>query len=340
MNPGLLQREICSQPEVLERFRRLEGAGTFALGTELAALRPAGVLIAARGSSDHAAVYAKYALGVRLGLPVALAAPSLFTVYDALPDLRGWVVLAISQSGASPDVVAVIERARSAGCTTVALTDLAGSDLAGAAERVVSLRVGGEHSVAATGSFTASLYALAHLVAGWDASSSADRELEAVPERLSRTLGAEAQARAVAERVAASDRCVVLGRGYGFPAALEISLKLKEVAALFAEPFSAADYRHGPIALAGAGTRALVIDVEGPARRDVRALLADLDARGVECLRLGDDSQAAVPFPAGPEWLAPIPAVIAGQLVALHAAKARGLDPDQPQGITKITRTF
>jgi glucosamine--fructose-6-phosphate aminotransferase (isomerizing) len=338
MSESELAREIFAQPEALERFRVQEGARVRALGASLAARRPTGVMIAARGSSDHAAVYAKYLLGARAGVAVALAAPSLFTIYQRVPRLTGWVVLAISQSGASPDVVRVIEAAREQGCATVALTDRADSPLAAAAEYVVGLHLGGERAVAATGSFTTTLYALGHLVAGWRGED--EPALALVPELAARALAVQPAARALASTLSKHAHCAVIGRGYGFPVALEWALKLKELAGVFAEPFSAADYRHGPIALASAGAPAFTIELAGPARADVRRLGHELLERGARLVRASDEKGADLCMPVADEWLAPIPAAIVGQLVAYWLARARGRDPDRPAGLSKVTRTL
>lgn len=323
---------------MLARLRESQGERLIGLGARLAAQRPRGMLIAARGSSDHAAVYAQYLLGMRAGLPVALAAPSLFTVYDAAPRLEGWVVLAISQSGASPDVVSVVAEARRQGVLSVALTDTPDSDLARTAEHVVPLCVGGERSVAASGTFTASLFALAHLAAGWSGED-ASGDLAEVPERARATLDASAHCAEVALGLADAGLAYVIGRGFGYPVALEWALKLKEVAGLAAEPYSAADYRHGPIAIATEGVPALLIDAAGPAREDLAALDRQLRARGARVLRASDDGAGDLCFPRGPEWLAPIPAAILGQRLALELALARGRDPDRPLGLRKVTRT-
>lgn len=336
---AVLRREILRQPELLDQFRTREGPRVRALGRSLASRNLRGVLIAARGSSDHAAVYAKYLFGARLRVPVALAAPSLVTRYGALPRVEGWLVIGISQSGASPDIVAVLEEARTQGCVAVAITDHPDSPLARAANEVVELRVGGERSIAATVTFTATLQALAYLAFGWS-ESGADTDLETVPERVRQALEVEPQAAELAARLAALPACVVLGRGFGFPVALEWALKLKEVASFWAEPYSAADYRHGPITLASSGLAALIVDPHGPGRSDLEDLRQELTRRGVWTVRAADDRFADLTFPASPEWLAPIPATVPGQLLALHLAWARDRDPDHPEGITKVTRTL
>ena len=333
-----LAREIFAQPEALARFRAREGARTIDLGAQLGARRPAGLLIAARGSSDHAAVYAKYAFGARLGVPVALAAPSLITLYERAPRFDRWIALGVSQSGASPDVVRVIAEAREQGSATLAITDRPDSPLARAAEHVVLLGLGGERAVAATGSFTTTLFALAHLVSGWNGEE--DPALAAVPELALAALSAHPAARALAESCAPHPVCAVVGRGFGYPVALEWALKLKELAGVFAEPFSAADYRHGPIALATSGAPVFAIEIPGPAAADVRRLGDELRERGARVVRVAQDPDADLCLPEAPEWLAPIPLAIAGQLLAFWLARARGRDPDHPPGIRKVTRTL
>lgn len=342
---SVLAAEIAAQPEALRRFRELEGTRAVELGARLARGSPAGMLVAARGSSDHAAVYAKYLFGQRVGLPVALAAPSLVTAYRARLALDGWVVAGISQSGASPDVVAVVSAARAAGRPTVAITDREDSDLARAAEHVVPLRLGGEISVAATGSFTTTLFALAHIAAGWGGAAGrsnahAEVELDAVASAAAGALAAAEAARAAAAALADAPLVEVIGRGYGYPIALELALKLKEMAGVPAQPYSAADYRHGPIALASAAVSAVLLDQDGPTRADLCALREELLRRGVRTLVVGDGANADVPIPAGPDWLAPVPLAIAGQLLAFQLARRRGSDPDRPAGIQKVTRTF
>jgi glucosamine--fructose-6-phosphate aminotransferase (isomerizing) len=341
LGESVLRREILAQPEDLERFRVQEGSRVLRLAQDIRAHPPRGVLIAARGSSDHAAVYAKYLLGLRLRMPVALAAPSLVTRYGGLPDVSDWLVLGISQSGVSPDIVSVLDAARGQGCRTVALTNQPDSPLARVASEIVELRVREERSVAATTTFTATLYALATLASAWAGNPENDRsELDTLPARVQQTLEGEPKASELASRLSALPGCVVLGRGFGFPVALEWALKLKEVAAFWAEPYSSADYRHGPIALASRELAALCIEFEGPIRSDLDALRQDLIGREMRVVRAADDPAADLPFAAGPEWLAPIPAAIPGQLLALHLARARNRDPDRPEGITKITRTF
>jgi glucosamine--fructose-6-phosphate aminotransferase (isomerizing) len=304
------------------------------------------VVIAARGTSDHAAVYAQYVLGARNGLTVALAAPSLVTLYGASPRYGNALVIGLSQSGRSPDVVGVVAAARAQGALTVAITNEPASPLAVAAEHCMDLAAGQERSVAATKTYTAELLAVAILSAALD-DAGARRDLAAVPEALGRSLEAEADARRIAADQAGLDRAVVLGRGFGYATAREWSLKLKEVAQLWADPYSAADFAHGPVALLAPGSAVFASVASGPARDalldPVRALVRDV---GADVLVLSDDAEAravgrwGLAVPAGvAEWLGPIAATVPAQLHAMHLAIARGLDPERPRGLNKVTET-
>ena len=196
---------------------------------------------------------------------------------------------------------------------------------------MIALGLGGERAVAATGSFTTTLFALAHLASGW--AGEEDPALARVPQAAARALEADAAARELADALAPHPAIAVVGRGFGFPVALEWALKLKELAGVFAEPFSAADYRHGPIALAANGRAGLRARARpAPAAADVRRLGQDLRARGAKLVRASDELDADLCCPSRREWLAPIPAAIAGQLLAFWLARARGRDPDRPGG--------
>ncbi len=303
------------------------------------------VLIAARGTSDHAAIYAQYVLGARNGLPVALAAPSLTSVYGRSPRVPNALVIGISQSGRSPDVVAVLEDARRQGAVTVALTNDPASELAGVAAHVIELGAGPEHAVAATKTYVAEVALLAMLsaaISGDDASSAA---IGALPGLMRTALEVEDVVVALAGEWAAEDRCAILARGFQYATAREWALKLKELAYVLADPYSGADFEHGPIALVEAGFPVLAVATAGPLLADMRALLARLSAARARLLVLSDDAALrslgdGIPVPAGaPEWLAPIVTILPAQLFAYHLARARGLDTEAPRTISKITLT-
>jgi glucosamine--fructose-6-phosphate aminotransferase (isomerizing) len=303
------------------------------------------VVIAARGTSDHAAIYAQYVLGARNGLPVALAAPSLTSVYSHSPRVPNALVIGISQSGRSPDVVAVLEDARRQGAVTVALTNDPSSELAGVAARVIELGAGPEHAVAATKTYVAEVALLAMLSAAISGDEASTSELRALPVAMRAALEAEDAIAAIAERWAAEDRCAVLARGFQYATAREWALKLKELAYVLADPYSGADFEHGPIALVEVGFPVLAVATAGPLLADMHRLLARLGAARARLLVLSDDPALrslgdGIAVPAGvPEWLSPIVTILPAQLFAYHLARARGLDTEAPRTISKITLT-
>jgi glucosamine--fructose-6-phosphate aminotransferase (isomerizing) len=341
---SILEQEIGSQPEVVARLLDSELA---AIRRMLAQLPPFEyVLIAARGSSDHAALYAKYVWAALEGHTVALAAPSLFTLYERPPRLAGALVIGISQSGQSPDIVAVLEEARRQGRPTIAITNDGSSPLAAAAEHVIELHAGAERSVAATKTYTAQLAVIASMAAWWSGDDSRVAEVMQSPGHLAATLALGTSLAQDAQRLHAIRGLVVVGRGYNYATAFEVALKVKELTYVLAVPYSAADFRHGPIATVERGEPVLLVMPQGQTFADMRDLAVDLRERGAELLVISDAHEALalanVPLalPAGiPEWLSPLCAVVPGQQLALQLAVARGIDPERPRGLRKVTRT-
>lgn len=334
----ILRGEIAEQPEVVARLLARGGPRVAAFVRTLGRRPPRFVVIAARGTSDNAARYAQYAFGITAGLPVALAAPSLVTLYGARLRLRDALVIGISQSGRSPDIVETVAFARRAGAATLAIVNDAASPLARAASEALPLEAGAERSVAATKTYTAQLTAVALLAAALGRDGTSLAALDRVPAAISRVLARGVRAE-VAASTLAGPRAVVLSRGVNLATAFEVSLKLKELARLLAEPYSAADFLHGPIAMAGRDLPVLVVSPPGgAAARDLAALAARLARRGSPVVTIGPRG-GAVPLPAVPELLSPIVAVVPGQLLALGAALARGLDPERPLGLQKVTET-
>ena len=344
--PSRLETELAEQPAALARLLDREGAAAVALGRRLAAGDPRLVLIAARGTSDNAARYAQYLLGAHNRLPVALAAPSLSSIYRRPPRLDGAVVLGISQSGASPDIVAVLEDARAQGQPTVAVTNTPDSPLGRAADAVLALHAGEERAVAATKTYVNSLAALALLSAGLQGDRDGVAALRGVPDALAATLElAAAPARAAAAALADASACAVVGRGFNHATAFEVALKATELSGTMAVPFSGADLLHGPIGAVGPGFPVVLVAPSGATRPSLAEAGRALRARGARLLALADDpdelgADAALPLPPGlPEWLSPLVAVVPGQLLAVELARARGLDPDRPAGLRKVTLT-
>jgi glucosamine--fructose-6-phosphate aminotransferase (isomerizing) len=304
-------------------------------------------VIAARGSSDNAARYAQYVFGAFNRLTVTLATPSLFTRYLAPPRMDGALVVGISQSGASPDLVAVVEEGRRQGCPTLAVTNVAGSPLTAVADHTILLRAGQERSIAATKTYTGQLMALAMLSAALGDDDERRRQLKAVPAHVAQAASTDESAvAAAAAALKDAGHGVVIGRGFNYATAFEISLKAKELAYVAVEPYSAADFQHGPIALIESGFAAIVINMAGAVSTEVEQLLREMAARGARPVVISNiDSSlelgaAALRLPADvPEWLSPIAAVVPGQLLAFHLSRQRGFDPDQPRGLSKVTLT-
>lgn len=337
--------EIAQGPSVAERLLVTAAPAVEAVARAVRSRDIRLVLIAARGTSDHAAVYAQYVLGGRNGLPVALAAPSLTSLYGTPPRLGSALVIGISQSGRSPDVVAVLADARRQGALTLAVTNDAGSDLARAAEHVVDLAAGPELGVAATKTYVASVLVIAMLSAALRGDPDDTRALHGLPAALAAAIDQQALVADLAASRAADDRCAVLGRGYHYATAREWALKVKELGYVLADPYSAADFQHGPIALVEPDFPVLAVATAGPALAEMRALLSRLHDARARLLVLSDDAATlamgdGVPLvPGTAEWLSPIVAIVPGQLYAVHVAMARGLDPERPRNLSKVTLT-
>jgi glucosamine--fructose-6-phosphate aminotransferase (isomerizing) len=321
--------EIAEQPAVLERL--LGDPAVRDAAVRLRAARPRFALFAARGTSDHAALYAKYLAEVALGLPAGLVSPSSMTVYDARPDLSGSVFVAVSQSGTSPDLVDSTAAARGLGALTVAVTNAPGSALAEVADLHVDVQAGDERAVAATKSYTAELLALRLLL------GPADDRLAALPEAAARVLADDAHLR-VADRLAGTARLVTTGRGFSHPTAREAALKLMETSYLAAFAFSAADLLHGPLALLAPDVPVLAVVSPGAGGDSTRSTLARVRETGAPVLVVGPGGDLPVEA-AVPEDAMPVLEILPLQRLAWRLAVDAGLDPDRPRGLAKVTRT-
>lgn len=339
--------EILEQPHVLERLLRAERGDIARLASELRRHDVRYVVIAARGTSDNAARYAQYLWGIRNRILVALAAPSLFGPYGSPPSLDQAFVVAISQSGQSPDVVAVLAEARKHGRPTLAITNDPSSPVAAESDNVLALRAGPEHAVAATKTYTAELFAVAMLSAALADDSAMRSELDRVPDLANEMLGQSPDIADIAASYRDVDRAAVLARGLNLCTAFEWALKLQEICGVLAQPFSTADFEHGPIAVMEPGFPVFAILPPGPLLGDMRALTERLmDERKVRLLLVAGHEEAIghdeprISLPANvPEWISPIPAIIGAQVFSHRLATARGLDPDAPRELRKVTRT-
>jgi glutamine---fructose-6-phosphate transaminase (isomerizing) len=338
--PNVVSSEIGEQPDVVARLLERQRPAIDALAAEMRRRRPRYAVLAARGSSDNAARYAQHVLGRVLRLPVALATPSLHTLYDAPPQYADALVVGISQSGASPDVVSVVAEGARQGAMTAAITNDPSSPLAAEAAHVIDLGAGEERSVAATKTYTASLAAIAALAANGDRVRTA--EVERLPAALAAQLARSGDASAAVDAGAQWARLTVVGRGAHYATAFEAALKVRELAGIVAEAYSPADLRHGPIATIGPGQPLLAIAPDGPTLASMRELVATARERGAHVAAIGHDPALGDPFLALvdiPEWLGPVVAIVPAQLLAVGLAERRGVEVDTPFGLSKITLT-
>jgi glutamine---fructose-6-phosphate transaminase (isomerizing) len=346
--------EIAEQPEALRRTfdALLPQVGELeALGRETRQ-----VLFIARGSSDNAAVYGQYLCSVHAGRLASLAAPSVATVYRADLDLRGVLAVAVSQSGATEEIVTTLQWARHCGARTVAVTNVAGSPLTEAADVALITQAGRELAVPATKTYTTQLAALAVLALSIgrgggvkpprDAAGAGVGALLGVPDAVEAMLDVAPAAEALAERLTGADTLVVSGRGFAYSTALELSLKLKETCYVTAVGLSYADLVHGPIAILDPDTPALLVAAAGgPMLPEMTGLARRIADTGANVYGIGGDHDFAavcrstLPGPSLPEHLAPFALVVPGQLLVEALARAKGLDPDAPRGLDKVTQT-
>jgi glutamine---fructose-6-phosphate transaminase (isomerizing) len=339
MNGAWMAAEMREQPA---RLRELIGRFD-TITDQVRGLAPdplQGVTIVARGSSDNAAVYGRYLLEAATGRPVSLAAPSLHTLYDVEVDYSGQLAIAVSQSGATPEIVRTLEALQEGGARGLAITNEAQSPLALAAHEAVALELGAERAVPATKTVTGQLVALALVASALGQAPFSRVELDLIPGAVGAVLDDPEPVAVAAGELAGASQLVVVARGYLYAAALETALKIKETCSLFADGYSAADLRHGPIAAVTRGLPVAALCVPGPALSDVESLVDELRERLANVLVVGSIADADVPLPADvPEPLAPIAAVVRGQQLAYELAVALGFDPDSPEGLTKVTQT-
>jgi len=338
--PGkTMEAEMAEQPGCLarlaERAGEISGQVRALVGGPLA-----GTVLVARGSSDHAAKCGAYFLEMATGRPVASTSPSLFTIYRSPTNFEGYLLVAVSQSGQTPEIVEVVAQARHAGARAIAITNDARSPLALAADMVVDLGAGRERAVPATKTVTAQILAFALVAQSLGDIGLSGRAKLDLPGQVTGLLGDTGPVAELAEQLSAADRLVTVARGLLYGAACEVALKVEETTARLAAAFSAADLRHGPIAIAGHGLPVVALAHPGLAGADVVDVVADLRARGADTHLVGPLEGAQFGWPASaPEVLAPVLAVVRGQQLALALSRRLGLDPDTPKGLTKVTMT-
>jgi glutamine---fructose-6-phosphate transaminase (isomerizing) len=339
--------EIREQPGIVRNIIETQLSRVEALRDAIVERDIRFAYIAARGTSDNVAHYAKYVFEIEHGIPIALAAPSVFTIYEAIPHLdKHAFVLGISQSGSGPDVIAVIERARQTGALTAAITNSEGSALADAAEFCLVTPAGEEQSIAATKTYTSALAMIALLSTALSHDQTRLDQLRRAADVMERTLHLDDAIHHLVSRYKLMTDCVVIGRGYNHCTALEIALKLTETCYVGAKAFSAADFLHGPVAQVHEGFPVLLIAPDGKAYQPMYELFGALKNRHPDVIAFahnaeflcGTETAIRVPGPV-PEWLSPLVYAVAGQLFAHWLSVAGDHDPDRPRGLSKVTKT-
>lgn len=340
---SLMLDEIFEQPLVLENTLAGEREKYKKLGGFLQQKDIDLVVIAARGSSDNAALFGRYLIEVTCGLPVSLAAPSVYTLYDAHLDLSRSLVVGVSQSGEGVDINLVLESAKKAGATTLGITNEAASSMAGIVDETMLIHAGRERSVAATKTYTGQMlhfYMLAEALGGRQLNT------ERIPEYTSRSLALKDKVAALVDRYVFVENCVVVGRGMNYGNSYELALKLMETCYVVAERFSSADFFHGPLAIVERRFPVVMFAPRGVTQKSSLELLHRLRELGADCLSITNDDEidalspnSIMISPEIDEFLSPIPFIVPAQLFAALLSEAKGLDPDAPRSLSKVTKT-
>ena len=342
-----LHTEILEQSKTLGQLVQSNRSNAEKIAETILARDCKYVFLAARGTSDNAGRYANYLWGAHNRLPMALSTPSLFTFDHQPPLLNGALVVGVSQSGKSPDIVSVLAEGKKQGCLTLAVTNAPDSPLAATADLVMDIQAGVEKAVAATKTYTGELTALAMISAAlskdesnWQALGNLSHWIEAVLEQ-------DEKIGRMAERFRYMQQCVVLGRGYNYSTAFEWALKLKELTYIVADPYSSADFQHGPIAMVESGFPLLSVLPSGMVFDTMLEMITKLrNSQNAELVVISDDeralklAQSPIQLPKGiPEWLSPIVSIVAAQLFACHLTMVKGYNTEAPRTITKVTET-
>jgi glucosamine--fructose-6-phosphate aminotransferase (isomerizing) len=341
---SLMLQEIADQPAVLERTIKAESDKILRLGPFLRQRDVNLIVLIARGSSDNASLFGRYLLEVTTGIPVSLSAPSVVTLYNAKLNLSRALVVGVSQSGEGTDINAVLQSAKDSGAFTLAITNEADSTMAKIADETLLIHAGREKSVAATKTYTGQMlhfYLLASILG--------DRtiDFERIPDYTQQALSLAGQVETLVERYVFMDNCVVVGRGMNYGNSYELALKLMETCYVVAERFSSADFFHGPLAIVERRFPVIMFAPSGVTKKSNLDLLTSLHGLHADCLPITNDaeigsmSRKSLILPADiDEFLTPIPFIIPGQLFAAYLSAAKGLDPDAPRSLSKVTKTI
>ena len=342
-----LREEIFEQPGVISKLFNTNWDHVAGIAQEIRRRSVHWIFLAARGSSDNAGLYAKYLFGIHNQIPIGLAAPSIFSYYHSKVNLEHALVIGISQSGKSPDIAGVLEAGGKQGVPTLAITNSLDSPLAKHAGFVIDILAGEEKSIAATKTYTAQLVAIAMLSTALAKDDARKDDLQKIPAYIEQVLAVEKKIKEAAEIFSSMKQCVVLTRGFNYATAYEWALKLKELAYLIAEPYSSADFLHGPIAIVEQGFPVLVVMPKGEVFPEMLELVKRLKQENRVTLLVVSNHAEALSIGAAnislpgdmPEWISPIVSVVAAQLFSYWITKFKGLDPENPRGLTKVTET-
>lgn len=339
-------QEIMEQPKVIENGLSLNQKSIDAIVARLGEKKVDNVIIAARGTSDHAGIYGKYIIEIKKGIPVSLAAPSVFTIYEKNVNMANSLVIAISQSGRAADALEVIKSARKQGAPTVAITNFEDSPLANEAEFHLFCAAGLEKSVAATKTFMAQIHLLAQLVAAWSGDEGFKKELDELPALLVKTLDSSEQIKNIVNRYRFMNECFVLARGTNYAIALEASLKIQETCYVRAKGYAISDFHHGPFAMIGEHMPVIVYAPKGESLKDSKEMLQKLRNAGADILVVSNDSETlamgdcSIQIPdTASDFITPFINVMVAQIFACNLSVSRGLNPDAPRGLSKVTYT-
>jgi glucosamine--fructose-6-phosphate aminotransferase (isomerizing) len=337
--------EIDEQPAAIERTIKRESKKIERFAATMNVKRPRLIVLVARGSSDNAALFGRYLLELTTGIPVSLAAPAVHTLYKAKLDLKDALVVGISQSGEGADINLTLENARRCGATTLGITNSADSSMAALCDETFLIHAGRERSVAATKTYTGQLL-IFYLLARALGDNATKMEIERLPELAAASLKLRDEVREMVERYAFMEQCVVVGRGLNYANAYEFAIKLMETCYVVAERFSGADFQHGPIAMVDSGFPVFFFAPPGPTLKGMVELIERLNALGAETVAISSEraaikaAQRSIVLPDRiDDILSPIPYIIPAQMFAAMLAATKGLSPDQPRSLSKVTRT-
>ena len=338
--------EILEQPVALERCYKKNSSVIREIIQAIKSRNVTQVVLAARGTSDHAAVYGKYVIELLLGIPVSLAASSIFTIYQGNMNFSNCLVIGVSQSGKAADVLEVLRNARKSGAVTVGITNNAESEIALESEFFLNCEAGVEKSVAATKSFGTQIFLLANLAAEWAENKDMQKEIYQIPERLSQAFEVSDAIECKVERYRFMNECFVLARGINYAISLEAALKIQETTYVRAKAFATSDFQHGPIAMIDRDIPVLIFAPDGPSLKDVTGMIGKMRNEQIETIIISNRSDildmgtTAFRIPeTSNDIIWPFFNMVVAQMFACKLALAKGMNPDSPRGLNKVTVT-